>query len=291
MMTKHDHTFHHGRLAVAVTAFLLLLFGGGMAQAQEPSLSVSLHVTAAAGAGEVGAEVVAGLAFGATDAFDPDFDTLAFELGALQAWFYHAEAPERARKLRRDFRAGGGESAWVVQVTAADASPGSTVAEGTPVTLSWDPAASDGTCGGRTLWLTDLSGDGGVVDMTVERSLVFPSPAPGQSHDFRLVIADGGGDAQPPAAPARVYTPLSGRSGVLLVWDAVPSGVIGYHVERSDAPGSPNPVYKRLTRSPVQDTRWLDETAAGMGAVGYRVVSVSGGGCESAPSQMVVAVP
>lgn len=280
-----------GLPALALAAGLAL--AATPAAAQEPTLSLTLHVTAPVGAGTVGTDLVAGIAPGSGPGYDPGLDSRAYRLGALQAWFLEPTAPPRARELMRDFRGGTDAESWTLEVTTPADDLGGTVGVGSPITLSWaPPVTASGLCGGRSLTLVDVDGGGLVVDMALDGAYTIPAPGPGGTHTLELVVgSDSGTAGAAPAAPSRLFSPVQGRRGVLLVWSPVGGDAAAYHVERTDAPGDPDPAFVRLTDRPVREARFMDGGAVGSGAVGYRVVAVSGSGCESAPSDTLVIGP
>lgn len=286
----------HRRMTAPALALALLAgtLAGAPARAQEPpTLSLDLHVSAPAGAGTVGTDLTAGLAPGAGPGYDAGLDSRAFRLGALQAWFLNPDLPPRAQYLMHDFRDDTGAGTWTIQVATPAATLGDPVSGSATVTIAWGPPeTSGGVCGGRSLVLVDVDGGGAAVDMTVAPSYALPAPGPDGVHTLRLEVgppnslADGA-----PEPPARLFSPLRGRRGVLLVWSPAPGATAGYHVERTDAPGDPAAPFTRLTRDPVREARFVDGSAVGPGTVGYRVVAVSGSGCASAPSQTLVVTP
>jgi hypothetical protein len=281
----------HRRLAALALAAGLAL--AAPARAQEPTLSLTLHLSAPAGAGTVGADLTAGIAPGAGPGYDPGLDSRAYRLGALQAWFFDPSLPERARRLMRDYRDGAGAEAWTVQVTTPAGDLGGTVETGSPVTVTWGPPENaSGLCTGRSLTLVDVDGGGLALDMATQASHTIPAPGPGATHTLELQV--GPADAAAAAAPdppSRLYSPVQGRRGVLLVWSPAGGAAAAYHVERTDTPGDPDPPFERLTDAPVREARYVDADVVGRGTVGYRVVAVSGSGCESAPSDTLVVTP
>jgi hypothetical protein len=281
----------HRRVTVSVLAAWAL--AAAPAFAQGPTLTLALHLSAPAGTGTVGADLTAGLAPGAGPGYDPGLDSRAYRLGALQAAFVNPALPEKAQRLMHDFRADTGEQTWTLEVTTPAAPLGEAVPGSGTVTIAWEPpATSGGTCGGRTLTLVDVDGGGAAIDMTAAPSYTLPAPGPDGVHTLELVVGAPGSLSEGALAPpARVFSPLQGRRGVLLVWSPAPGSAAGYHVERTDTPGDPAAVFTRLTASPVREARYVDADAVGKGAVGYRVVAVSGSGCESAPSETVVVTP
>jgi hypothetical protein len=185
------------------------------------------------------------------------------------------------------------EEAWTVEVTTPAGDLGGTVDAGSPVTVTWGPPESaSGLCAGRSLTLVDVDGGGLALDMAVEASHTIPAPGPGGTHTLELRV--GPADAAAAAAPeppSRLYSPVQGRRGVLLVWSPADGAAAAYHVERTDTPGDPDPPFARLTDAAVRDARYVDADVVGRGTVGYRVVAVSGAGCESAPSNTLVVTP
>jgi len=283
----------HRPLAIPALALAAWALAGAPAWGLDPTLTLALHLSAPAGAGTVGTHLTAGLAPGAGPGYDAGLDSRAYRLGALQAAFLNRGLPAKAQRLMRDFRDGSGEESWTLEVTTPAAPLGDPVAGFATVTIAWEPpATSGGVCGGRTLTLVDVDGGGVTLDMTAVPSYSLPAPGPDGVHTLQLVVGAPGslaeGAIQP---PSRVFSPLQGRRGVLLVWSPAPGAAAGYHVERTDAPGDPAAPFTRLTAAPVREARYVDADAVGKGAVAYRVVAVSGSGCESAPSQTLVVTP
>lgn len=287
MSGQHAHRF----ISVLMVTGALLCAAPALA---EPELELDLTLSASVGgAGQVGATLTAGIDPAADTGFDPGMDTQAFRMGALQAWFFHAAVdPDPARYLRRDFRSGGAEETWVMQVGTTVSGPVGAVAEGSPVIIHWDPPVSGGgVCAARNLTMVDVAG-GASYDMTQINNLTIPAPAPGTPYELELVIGQAGSESEmPPAAPERLFSPHSGRNGVLLVWSPAPGTMGAYHVERNDNPGDAGSHFTRLTDRPLDASRWLDENAAGRGAVAYRVIAVSPSGCESLPSEELIVIP
>jgi hypothetical protein len=275
----------------AVLAALLGVLAPAPARAQEPPLTLDLHLTAPVGADAVGADLVAGVRPDAGPGFDPGLDARAMPLGALQAWFMDASRPPAAQRLARDFREGAAPETFEIQVETPAGAPEGSVAAGTPVTLAWDPpATAGGVCTGRTLTLVDAA-LGARVDMTGAQEYAFAAPGPGATRTLALEVgAPGSLSATVPPPPGRLFSPSHGRREVVLVWSPG-EGAAGYHVERTDRPGDATPAFTRLTAAPAAGTRYVDADVAGRGAVGYRVVAVSGAGCASAPSDTLVVTP
>lgn len=283
----------HRRMAVPALAVLAWALAAAPAWGQEPTLTLDLHLSAPAGTGTVGTDLRAGLAAGAGPGYDGGLDSRAFRLGALQAWFHEPGLPPRAQYLMHDFRGDADAATWTIEVTTPAAPLGDPVPASGTVTITWGPpATSGGLCGGRSLTLVDVDGGGAAVDMTAVPSYSLPSPGPDGVHTLRLEAGPPGSLAEgAPDPPARLFSPLQGRRGVLLVWSPAPGAAAGYHVERTAAPGDPAAPFTRLTRTPVRVARYVDAEAVGLGAVGYRVVAVSGSGCESAPSETLLVIP
>jgi hypothetical protein len=261
------------------------------AWAQEPPLTLELHLSAPVGVEAVGADLTAGTRPDAGPGFDSGLDSRAMHVGALQAWFLEASQPAPAQELVRDYRAGTGAEVFEIRVETPSGAPEGTVAAGAAVTLAWTPPATDGgVCTGRTLTLVDPDA-GTRVDMTAARDYAFAAPGAGVTRALALEVgAPGTLAAAVPAPPGRLFSPSHGRREVVLVWS--PGGdATGYHVERTDRPGDAAPAFSRLTESPLAGTRFVDTDVAGRGAVGYRVVAVSGAGCASAPSDTLVVTP
>ncbi len=259
----------------------------------EPELALDLTLSASVGAGQVGVALTAGIDPAADTGFDPGTDTQAFRMGALQAWFFHPDAtPDPARYLRRDFRSGAVEEVWIIQVGTTVSGPVGAVAEGSPVIIHWDPPVSGGgVCAERSLQMVDASA-GTAYDMTQVNNLTIPAPTPGTPYTLELTIGTAGSESEmPPAPPERLFSPHAGRRGVLLVWSPAPGDMGVYHVERNDNPGDPESQFNRLTDRPLDASRWLDESAAGLGTVAYRVIAVSASGCESLPSAELIVIP
>jgi len=275
----------------ALLAAALGALAAGPARAQEPPLTLGLHLSAPVGADAVGADLVAGIRPDAGPGFDPGLDARAMPLGALQAWFWDASRPPAAQRLARDYRDGAGPEAFEIEVRTPAGAPEGSVAAGTPVTLAWDPpATAGGVCTGRTLTLVDAAG-GARVDMITAREYAFAAPGSGATRALTLEVgAPGSLPAAVPAPPGRLFSPSHGRREVVLVWSPGTLSA-GYHVERTDRPGDPAPAFSRLTDMPLGGTRYVDRDVAGHGAVGYRVVAVSGAGCASAPSDTLVVTP
>jgi len=277
-----------GAILVAVSAAILV---AAPAWAQEPPLTLELHLSAPVGTETVGADLTAGLRPDAGPGFDPGLDSRAMRVGALQAWFLEVFEPPAGQRLMRDFRAGTGAEAFEIRVETPTGAPEGSVAGGTSVTLAWTPPATDGgVCTGRTLTLVDPD-SGARIDMTAEPAYTFAAPGGGVTRALTLEVgAPGTLAAAVPAPPGRLFSPSHGRREVVLVWS--PGGAAaGYHVERTDRPGDAAPTYTRLTNSPLSGTRFVDADVAGLGAIGYRVVAVSGAGCASAPSDTLVVTP
>lgn len=287
-MTGRTHRIaFRAALAAALGAHLAV----APAWAQEPPLVLELHLSAPLGAEAAGADLVAGIRPDAGPGFDPGLDSRAMRVGALQAWFLEASEPAAARRLVRDYRAGTGAETFEIRLETPSGAPEGAVAAGATVTLAWTPPATDGgVCTGRTLTLVDP--DLGVrVDMTAAREHAFAAPGSGVERALALEVgAPGTLTAAVPAPPGRLFSPSHGRREVVLVWS--PGGdATGYHVERTDRPGDAAPAFTRLTDAPLTGTRFVDTDVAGRGAVGYRVVAVSGAGCASAPSDTLVVTP
>ncbi|MDH5526854.1 MAG: hypothetical protein OEY97_06040 [Nitrospirota bacterium] len=262
----------------AVTAGLLLALASAPAVlAQDAGMSLALTARAAWGPGAQIAQVTAGIAPQATDAYDPGLDVPALLAGPLQVWFH--QNGMAISDLKRDMRGAAGD--WELHVATPATGLGASIREGSTITLSWEPPVnSGGVCSGRAVTLTDGAA---VIDMTAQRSHSFPASAAGGERVLTLTLgAASGGDQAAPQAPDQPRAPRVSRRGVLLVWQPVP-GVAGYHVERSDNPDAAAD-FQRLTGDPVREARWLDDTVPGGAPVLYRVIAVSGGGCESTPS-------
>jgi hypothetical protein len=282
----------HRRLAVPALALAAWALAAAPAWGADPTLTLELHLSAPAGTATVGADLTAGLAPGAGPGYDAGLDSRAYRLGALQAAFVNLSLPAKAQYLMRDFRDDAAAATWTIEVGTPAAPLGDPVDGTGTVTIEWmPPATSGGVCGGRSLTLEDVDG-GTSVDMTAVPSYTLPAPGPDGVHTLRLVAGSPGSLADgAPDAPARLFSPVQGRRGVLLVWSPAPGATAGYYVERTDTPGDPAAVFTRLTDTPVREARYVDGTAVGLGAVGYRVVAVSGSGCVSAPSQTLVVTP
>jgi len=282
----------HRRHVSAALALAVALCAAPAAPAAAQDLTLGLKVTAPVASGTVGTEVTAGIAAGAGAGYDPGLDSRAYHLGALQAWFLHPAAPERARELMRDFRGGQADDTWTLRLTTP-AAPlgGEAVAAGSAITLTWGPPQTPGgVCGGRSLTLVDA--DGTRVDMTLTGAHTVPAPGPDGTYDLTLEIGGPGSSAAGvPAPPSRLLSPRQGRRGVLLVWSPGTGDTAGYHVERTLEPAAASPVFERLTDAPLNAPRYVDADAVGRGTVAYRVVAVSGTGCESAPSETLVVAP
>lgn len=286
----HPKTLARG----AALAAALCLGGAGAAlpaRAQEPPLTLDLHLSAPVGGDRVGADLKAGLRPDAGPGFDPGLDARAMALGALQAWFLEAGQPAAGQRLARDYREGAGPETFEIRVLTPAGQPEGSVAVGTAVTLAWDPpATAGGACTGRTLTLVDAA-LGTRVDMIAAREYAFAAPGSGATHALALEVgAPGSLSAALPAPPGRLFSPSQGRREVVLIWSPG-AGAAGYHVERTDRPGDAAPAFTRLTAAPLAGTRYVDADVAGRGAVGYRVVAVSGAGCASAPSATLVVTP
>jgi len=279
----------------ALLAALWACVAGAPAWAQEPPLTLELHLSAPVGADAVGADLTAGIRPDAGPAFDPGLDSRAMRVGAVQAWFLEASQPAAAQRLARDYRAGTAAEVFEIRVETPAGAPEGAVAAGAPVTLAWaPPATAGGVCTGRTLTLMDA--DAGVaVDMTAVRAYTFAAPGAGVERALALEVGAPGTLATAvPAPPGRLFSPSHGRREVVLVWSAGDDAAgypAGYHVERTDRPGAAAPAFTRLTDTPLGETRYVDTDVAGRGAVGYRVVAVSGAGCASAPSDTLVVTP
>ncbi|MCI0371365.1 MAG: fibronectin type III domain-containing protein [candidate division NC10 bacterium] len=99
----------------------------------------------------------------------------------------------------------------------------------------------------------------------------------------------------PPPAPPRALRAEAGEGVVTLAWQAPPAGeapsVSAYHVYREE-PGGPGPV--RVTRFPVQGTRYVDLNVQNERPYRYTVRAVAGegpGARESEPAGPAEAVP
>jgi len=102
-------------------------------------------------------------------------------------------------------------------------------------------------------------------------------------------------EVHPPPAPPRALRAEAGEGLVTLAWQAAPPGgappVSAYHVYREEA-GSPGPV--RITRYPVQGTRYVDLNVQNERPYRYTVRAVAGEGPsarESEPAGPVEAFP
>jgi len=287
------HTIRRRLPVISVLAVLVSVFLPGApvdALAQTPELRLTLSATAPVGTDRAGAEVVAGLDAGASDAFDAALDVRAYRLGPLQAWFLDAGGPDGGRFLARDFREGAVETIFTLQLVTA-MSPIGRVREGADVTLSWlPPETSTGVCLARSLTLVDGTAS---VEMALASEYTFPAPPLDTPYTLDLVVGiPGSATYAIPAAPTGLISPGQTRRGVLLVWPEGASDVAGYHVERVVNPldGATRSV-QRLTTTPTGLTRWLDSGVTGTDPVAYRLIAVSGAGCESAPSEELLVSP
>ncbi|MDH4229767.1 MAG: hypothetical protein OEW11_08510 [Nitrospirota bacterium] len=289
---------------LALACGLLVVSAGSPVLAQSPaSPSVALNLTASVpwGASVAAARVTAAIQTGASTAFDPGVDSPAVQAGPVQAWF-RPPVPSggpAAADLRRDVR--GDADVWELHVATPPSGLGAAVAPGATVTLTWDMPSSGDVCGGRALLLADPA-TGTELDMTQARQFQFPAPVISSgtalaTHVLQVTIGPlGTAPAGTVAAPDAPMIPRVTRRGVLVVWQPVAGGrVAGYQVERSDNPGDSSggapPVYRRLTQRPITEVRWLDAEPMNGAAVAYRIVAVSGSGCESAPSEAVLLSP
>ena len=269
---------------------LALVFGVGPVVATAAEFELNLNLSAPLGAGRIGTNLTAGLQAGATSGYDAGVDSLSYRVGPLQAWFIGSA---EAGYLKTDLRSGNTTETWSLQVVTPATGTGDGVVAGDPVTLSWNPPVNVGTCTGRELVLTDANANQ-VVDMATTRTYTFFAPSPGVPYPLDIAIGAVGTSAQSvPATPGAPVAPQQGRRGVLLMWEPVAGDGITYHVERVENPtdGATRRV-QRLTDHPLADTRWLDQGAVGLRDVAYRVVAVSGSGCESVASEeLLVTVP
>ncbi len=250
---------------------------------------LNLNLSAPLGADRIGTDLTAGLQTGATSGYDAGVDSLSYRVGPLQAWFVGGAD---AGYLKADLRSGDATEVWSLQLVTPTTNAGDSVVPGDPVTLSWNPPTSVGACTGRELTLTDTHTNQ-VINMATRRSYTLAAPNPGVPYQLDITIGATGTAAQAvPAAPGAPVAPQQGRRGVLLMWEPVAGDGIAYHVERVENPanGATRRV-TRLTAQPVTDTRWLDRGAVGLRSVAYRVVAVSGSGCESAPSEALLLTP
>ena len=102
-------------------------------------------------------------------------------------------------------------------------------------------------------------------------------------------------ELHPPVAPPRALRAEAGEGVVTLAWQGPPPGeapsVSAYHVYREE-PGSPGPV--RITRFPVQGTRYVDLNVQNERPYRYTVRGVTGegpGARESEPAGPAEAIP
>ncbi|MBI5135893.1 MAG: hypothetical protein HZA24_01005 [Nitrospirae bacterium] len=281
------------RKRIGRPARMAALFWVALGATAAPAAELALHLRVAAplGPDRVAADVVAAIDPAASAGYDPGVDDVAYRVGPLQAWFLDPAAPAPARYLKVDVRAGAGAEVWTLQVATPLTGTGDGVTPGDPVTLSWDPPATGETCTSRRIQLLD--GSGGVADMGPVSTYTFAAPGADRPYTLELVIgAPGSAANQAPAAPQGLVSPQQGRRGVLLMWAPVAGDGVAYHVERVNHPtdGGARSVV-RLTGAPLRETRWLDAGMVGQAVVAYRVVAVSGSGCESAPSEELLIAP
>ena len=141
------------------------------------------------------------------------------------------------------------------------------------------PTTSAGTCLGMELTLTDVTA-GTPVDL-LQGSYQYTNSA-GVPRQFQLdsiqIIET------PPAPPSALFSPRTGTSSVLLAWNAVGDpAIIGSHVYRKVAGST---AYQRLTTTPTTTTKFVDNNVTA-GSYSYLVTSVTAGGCESGPSNVI----
>jgi len=268
----------------------LLLATPALAAAAD--LTMGVTVSAMVGTTPVATGVEAVIQSGTTTGYDPGVDSLAYRVGPLQAWMLNGSAPFGAQEMKRDVRAGLNEERWQLQVLTPSDGTGAAVTPGDWVTISWNPPLSGGVCSGRAMSLTDLQ-TATVVDMAGASDYRFVAPASGVPYDLDLVVGAAGGVSQAvPAAPSGLVSPQQGRRGVLLTWSPLADAGVRYHVERISNPrnGATRQV-SRITPAPQWDSRWLDTETIAHQEVAYRVIAMSGAGCESLPSTELLVFP
>ncbi len=278
-----------GALLLPLLLPVLLVTG---AYGQTPAMSVQFTVTGPFDGASAGTGLIAGIDAAASTGFDGGYDALAFRMGPVQAWFVHPSEPEAGRYYKHDIRSGSTPEVWSLEVHT----PYNTITGGltsdTPVTLSWKPPVNTGgVCAVRSMTLVDANGVS--HNLATEQQIVMPPSAVPGIYTAELTIGSALSSGAIPLAPDPPLSPSQGRRGVILVWTPLASGVMGYHVERIDSPTDPAArTVTRITSAALTEPRFIDRSVVGQtSTVAYRIVAVSGAGCESAPSAELLLLP
>ena len=259
-----------------IGGFLVAVWGLAVlpVSAAELSLTVAVPFQDAEG-GVAKNRVRLGIAAGATDGFDPQWDIhAAFPSPVLMAEMRRPGTPPGEPSLWWDVRSETFPQEWAVEVTSDQPDA--------PVTLTWmAPPTVAGQCGQVSWTMRDMLTNQ-PIDLTSSAATHGYANQVGTVRRF-LVTADRVPAGSPPPAPFNVWIPRQGRGSAYLAWSGPRGPALRYHVYREDGRGR-----VRITASPQSAASYLDSGLDGAGSVTYRVTAVDAQGCESADSPAAV---
>ncbi|MBI3804503.1 MAG: fibronectin type III domain-containing protein [Nitrospirae bacterium] len=217
----------------------------------------------------------------ADDAFNNQWDTVAFPAGPLQTTFPHPEYMNStsytagSEWLWQDIRSSNEPShTWDIDVSSDRL--------GTDTILTWTLNASNNLCQHPIVRLTDTTRGVTTEISPGGGSYAFPNGV----DPTRLVVNFiQGAAAPPPAPPLNLWSPRHGKETILLSWsNPNEPNLLGYHLFRRT---SGQTAYTRITSLPITSLSFLDGNLSSGETYIYKATAVNSDGCSSGDSNEI----